>query len=77
MIKSFRHRGLEKFFKTGSKAGIQPTHAKKLVIQLTLLNIAERPGEMAKAGWGTAPSSRAGRSMVDMGQRQLAFDIPV
>jgi proteic killer suppression protein len=24
MIKSFKHRGLERFFKTGSKAGIQP-----------------------------------------------------
>jgi addiction module HigA family antidote len=31
MIKSFRHAGLEKFFFTGSKAGIQPSHARKLV----------------------------------------------
>jgi proteic killer suppression protein len=27
MIRSFTHRGLEKFYETGSKAGIQPTHA--------------------------------------------------
>ena len=27
MIKSFRHAGIEKFFFTGSKAGIQPKHA--------------------------------------------------
>jgi proteic killer suppression protein len=30
MIKSFRHKGLEKFFFTGSKRGIRPEHAKKL-----------------------------------------------
>jgi len=27
MIKSFRYKGLEKFYKTGSKAGIQAKHA--------------------------------------------------
>jgi toxin HigB-1 len=30
VIRSFRHAGLEKFFRTGSKAGIQPDHAPKL-----------------------------------------------
>jgi toxin HigB-1 len=30
MIKSFQHKGLEKFFTTGSKAGIQVKHAAKL-----------------------------------------------
>lgn len=25
-IKSFRHKGLEEFFRTGSKRGIQPGH---------------------------------------------------
>jgi proteic killer suppression protein len=34
MIKSFRHVGLEKFFKTDSKAGIQPDHAHKLSIAI-------------------------------------------
>jgi proteic killer suppression protein len=55
MIKSFRHKGLEKFFKTGSKVGIQPAHAEKLIKQLTLLNVAERPADMAKSGWGLHP----------------------
>jgi proteic killer suppression protein len=40
MIKSFRHRGLERFFETGSKAGIQPTHAKRLRMQLAALDTA-------------------------------------
>jgi proteic killer suppression protein len=51
MIKSFKHRGLEKFFKTDSKAGIRPDHARKLRQQLSLLNVAKEPGDMGKAGW--------------------------
>lgn len=30
MIKSFAHKGLEKFFTTGNQAGIQSIHAKRL-----------------------------------------------
>ena len=51
MIKSFRHAGLEKFFKSGSKAGIQPDHAGKLNRQLTRLNVATQPVDMNIAGW--------------------------
>ena len=29
MIRSFKHKGIERFFQTGSKAGIQPQHANK------------------------------------------------
>jgi proteic killer suppression protein len=48
MIKSFFHAGLEKFYKTGSKAGIQPHHAAKLEEQLTALNRAKSADDMAK-----------------------------
>lgn len=51
MIRSFRHKGIERFFTTGSKAGIQPKHAAKLNDQLTVLNIARRPEEMNLPGW--------------------------
>jgi proteic killer suppression protein len=51
MIKSFRHTGLEKFFFTGSKAGIQPSHARKLNVQLTTLNKAKVTADMAAPGW--------------------------
>lgn len=51
MIRSFRHKGLEEFFRTGSKAGIQPKHAEKLNEQLTVLNIASRPEQMNVPGW--------------------------
>ena len=51
MIKSFRHSGIEKFFLTGSKAGIQPKHEDKLNVQLTVLNRARKPEDMATPGW--------------------------
>ena len=51
MIRSFRHAGLEKFFLTGSKAGIQPKHAEKLSLQLFALNRAKSAADMESAGW--------------------------
>lgn len=38
MITSFKHKGLEVFFKTGSTKGIQAIHANKLRILLAVLN---------------------------------------
>ena len=57
MIKSFRHRGLEGYFKTGSKAGIQPTHAKRLRLQLARLDGAQSAADMACPGWRLPPSN--------------------
>lgn len=51
MIKSFRHKGLERFFETGSKAGIQPAHAKRLRMQLAALDTAQRIEDMAIPGF--------------------------
>lgn len=51
MIRSFRHKGIENFFLTGSKAGIQPSHARKLNDQLTALNVASNPEQMRVPGW--------------------------
>jgi len=51
MIRSFRHKGIEEFFRTGSKAGIQPVHAAKINEQLTVLNIADGPEQMNIPGW--------------------------
>lgn len=51
MIKSFRHRGVEKFFRAGSKVGIQPKHANKLRLQLFALDNAKSPEDMNAPGW--------------------------
>ena len=51
MIKTFRHKGLETFFRTGSKAGIQPAHAKRLRLQLAALDASIDPQGMNLPGW--------------------------
>ena len=51
MIASFRHKGLEAFFRRGTKAGIQPHHAEKLRIMLTALEHAKKPEDMSAPGW--------------------------
>ena len=51
MIRTFRHKGLERFFLAGSKSGIQPQHAGKLRLQLTALEHATTPGDMNAPGW--------------------------
>ncbi len=38
MIKSFKHKGLQKFFQTGSLQGIQAMHAQRLRLILSRLN---------------------------------------
>lgn len=43
MIVSFKHKGLERFFKTGSLSGIQAGHSVKLNLLLTALNAAQTP----------------------------------
>ena len=55
MISTFRHKGLETFFKTGSKAGIQPRHAAKLARQLIRLNVAKDARYMNVPGWDFHP----------------------
>lgn len=41
MIKSFKHKGLEKFYSTGSVKGIQANHSQKLRMQLAALDTAQ------------------------------------
>jgi proteic killer suppression protein len=55
VIRSFKHKGLEAFFRTGSKAGIQPAHAAKLRIQLTALDFAKRVEDLSAPGWRLHP----------------------
>ncbi|MBX7054043.1 MAG: type II toxin-antitoxin system RelE/ParE family toxin [Pyrinomonadaceae bacterium] len=51
MIRSFRHKGLGKFFETGSRAGIQPHHAKRLRMQLAALDTAQSIEDMDIPGF--------------------------
>jgi proteic killer suppression protein len=51
MILTFRHKGLEAFFKTGNKTGIQPIHARRLRELLTALNVASGPHDLSRPSW--------------------------
>jgi proteic killer suppression protein len=51
-IKGFRHKGLECFFRTGTKAGIQAKHADRLRVILGRLNVATGPVDMNLPGLG-------------------------
>lgn len=55
MIKSFRHKGVERFFRTGFKAGIQPKHEEWLRKQLFALDNAKAPNDMNAPGWRLHP----------------------
>jgi proteic killer suppression protein len=46
MIKSFKHKGLERFYDSGSTKGIQSNHAKKLRMQLAALDTAQSFDDM-------------------------------
>ena len=50
MIKTFNHKGLEKFFGTGSTAGVQVVHAKRLRLILAMLDKATVVSDMDAPG---------------------------
>jgi proteic killer suppression protein len=61
VLRTFRHKGLGKYFATGSKAGIQTAHAERLSLILAALNAATAPGDMGLPGLRLHPL-KGGRS---------------
>jgi len=51
MIRSIRHKGLAFFYATGSVAGIQPNHAKRLRMLLAALDTAMSIQDMDVPGF--------------------------
>jgi proteic killer suppression protein len=51
MLRSFRHKGLEIFFVTGSKKGIVPEHAPKIARILDRLDASISPSDMNLPGY--------------------------
>lgn len=77
MIKSFKHKGLARFFQTGSVAGIRPDHAKKLRLILGRLHAAVKPQDMNLPGLRLHELSgkRAGTWAVDVsGNWRVTFN---
>lgn len=50
MINDFRHKGLEKYFKRGSKVGIQAKHKKRIRLILARLDASTSPQDMNLPG---------------------------
>ena len=50
MIRGFTHKGLKRFFETGSVSGIQAPHAKRLRLILGRLHAARQPQDMNLRG---------------------------
>jgi proteic killer suppression protein len=55
VIKRFAHKGLERFFRTGSTAGIKVAHAARLRLILSNLDVAESADDMDMPGLGLHP----------------------
>lgn len=50
MIRSFRHKGLERFFLKGTRSGIQAKHASRLRLILGRLHASQSPKDMNLPG---------------------------
>lgn len=47
MIVGFRHKGLEKLYRNGTKKGVQAAHVPKLLRILSSLDVAQGPDDLA------------------------------
>jgi len=77
MIQSFRHKGLKRFFESGSVAGIQSVHAKRLRMLLVALHTAQVIGDMSIPGFRLHPlkgSERGRWSVWVNGNWRLTFE---
>lgn len=55
MIRSFRHKGLRKFFESGNSAGIQSHHANRLRMLVAALDTAQAAEDMNVPGFRLHP----------------------
>jgi proteic killer suppression protein len=76
MIRGFRHKGLARFYFTGSQSGIQPSHAGRLRLILGTLDAATKPGDLALPGLRLHPlaGEQSGRwAVMVSGNWRLTF----
>lgn len=77
VIRSFRHKGLRRYYETGSKSGIRPEHALRLRMQLAALDTATRVGDVDIPGFRLHPlkGAEGGRwSIWVSGNWRLTFE---
>ena len=77
MIKSFKHKGLELLYSSGSTKGIQASHTKKLRMQLAALDTASMIDDIDIPGYKLHPlkGSRKGIWSISVnGNWRLTFE---
>ncbi|KAB1578744.1 type II toxin-antitoxin system RelE/ParE family toxin [Serratia marcescens] len=77
MIKSFKHKGLKKFFETGSTAGVDANQAQKLRGRLAAIHAAVEVGDIDRPGFALHPlkGSREGQwSITVTGNWRITFE---
>lgn len=77
MIKSFRHKGLKRFYETGSVAGVQSSHNNRLRMILTALDTSLEIGDMDIPGFKLHPlkGQKKGRWSVSVsGSWRITFE---
>jgi proteic killer suppression protein len=55
VLRSFRHRGLKRFFETGDGRRLQAKHLPRVRLILTMLSAATHAGQMNAPGLGLHP----------------------
>lgn len=77
MIKSFKHKGLEKFFTKGNTAGIKNSHIPRLEERLQALHTATVIEDMRLPGWHLHPlkGNKAGLWAINVsGNWRIVFE---
>jgi proteic killer suppression protein len=77
MIQSFRHKGLQKFFTSGSTAGINSKHVPRLELRLQALHTATMIDDMDIPGWRlhSLKEDRKGLwAVIVSGNRRVVFE---
>ena len=76
MIKSFKHKGLQRLYEKGSHSGVQSNHVKKLRMRLAALDTCQSIEDMDLPGYRLHPlkGDRAGHWAIDVsGNWRLTF----
>jgi proteic killer suppression protein len=74
MIKSFRHKGLRRFYETGNAAGIQSAHRKRLRLQLAALDTAAILEDMDIPGFRLHPLKGERKGLSVSGNWRITFE---
>lgn len=77
MIKTFKHKGLKKFFYEGNLSGIIPNHASKLARILDRLDASVTPQDMNLPGYNASVEREREGNLVRLGEWKLESDISI